>query len=68
MSVKGRTFRGVMPSGRGALSASCNKQWWAFTLSSPFIELLNGFGENGLVTGVLFYHGVACSPHQSPLR
>lgn len=68
MSVKGRTFRGVILSGRGALSSSCNMQGWAFTLSSPSIELLNGFGENGIVTGLLFYHGVVRSPLQSPPR
>lgn len=55
MSVKRRTFRGVILSGRGALFSSCNMQGWAFTLSSPFLELLNDFGENGIVTGLLFY-------------
>lgn len=66
MSVKGRTFRGVILSGREALLSSCNMQGWAFTLSSPFIELLNDFGENGIVTRLLFYHGVVCSPLSAP--
>lgn len=70
MSVKGRTFRGVILSGRRALFSSCNMQRWAFTLSSPFIELLNDFGENGILTGLLFITGLFAfhSPLQNPLR
>jgi hypothetical protein len=63
VSVKGRTFRGVILSGRGALFSSCNMQGWAFTLSSPFLELLYDFGENGIVTGLLFIMGL--STHHS---
>lgn len=65
-SVKGRTFRGVMPSGRGALSASCNMQRWAFTLSSPFIELFSDFGENKLVPGLLSIPGLSALPSRTP--
>lgn len=65
MSVKRRTFRGVILSGRGALFSSCNMQGWAFTLSSPFLELLNDFGENGIVTGLLFFFTTGLSTHHS---
>lgn len=70
MSVKGRTFRGVILSGREALLSSCNMKGWAFTLSSPFIELLNDFGENGIVTRLLFITGLSVlhSPRQNPFR
>lgn len=66
MSVKGRTFRGVILSGRGALFSSCNMQRWAFTLTSPFIELLNDFGGNGIVTGLLFCRGAVRFPLSTP--
>lgn len=67
MSVKGRTFRGVILSGRGALFSSCKMQGWAFTLSSPFIELLNDFGEKRDCYWAAFYLGVVRFPRQNPL-
>lgn len=41
---------------------------WAFTHSSPFIGFLNDFGENGIVTWVLFITGLSAFHARTPPR